>query len=136
MWQIFDIVKFKFVKVIFIIGEGQDQVVIWYVGGEIGEVVVFVVCVVIVIKQEDMMQFFMVYQINQCISSVKQCLVIKIYGDKVRNFVVWEVCYLLCLGDNCREIIIVQMMYVRLVNNVVGLDMIVISVYGWVDDVV
>lgn len=28
------------------------------------------------------------------------------------------------------------MTYVRLVNNVVGLDMIVISVYGWVDDVV
>lgn len=28
------------------------------------------------------------------------------------------------------------MTYVRLVNNVAGLDTIVISVYGWVDDVV
>lgn len=136
MWQFFDVVEFQFVEMVFIVCQGQDQVVIWYVGGEIGKVVMFVVCVVIVVDQEDVVQFFMIDQIDECIGSVEQGLMVKIDGDEMWNFVIWKVCYLLCLGNDWFEVIVFKMVNVWLVDDVMGLDMVVIVVYGWVDNVV
>lgn len=96
----------------------------------------FFVGVVVVVDEEDMVQFFMIDQIDQCICCVKQGLMVKVDGDQMWDFVVWEVCYLLCLGNDWGEVFIFQMVYIWLVDDVVSLDVIVVGVDGWVDDVV